>query len=707
MRLTSFLTPLEKHMRLLNRAFVYGCAHRLMFRAIALTLRARLRFAAVFVPVAAICCFSVFGLADPPARIGRLNYLSGSISFRPGDVDDWTPAMINVPLKTGDHLWTDTNAQAEIHVGSTAIRLAPQTAFAFLNIDDLTTQIRLSQGAVNIRLRQLQDSEVFEVDTPNAAVSLLRPGLYRIDVDGFGNTTVTDRLGESEVTASGSAFTVHPRESATITGADTATFDIQAALPPDGWDNWCSGRDQREEQARSVQYVSREMVGYEDLDVYGAWRPVPDYGVVWVPANVPPGWAPYRSGHWIWVEPWGWTWVDDMPWGFAPFHYGRWAFVGGTWVWVPGRPAPRPVYAPALVAFVGGNSWHVSLSIGGGGVAWFPLGPREAYVPAYRVSDTYVRNINVTHVNVTNINVTNVNVVNTTYVNRTIPGAVTAVPQQTFVRAQPVARAAVNVPPQAIASAPIGGMTAAVAPQRESLAAGGGSSAAVSRPPAQAMNRTVVARNTPPPPPVPFAARQSALAATPGQPLDPAKAATLRPNVPAAPQLVRPAVPPTNVQPSTALKPAREGLQPARPISGGVAPAPAARVTTQPTQAVPQAPPAASVPPRGRAPETAVRPSENDRPSNVPRPAPRLEQPKVEQPRPEPRAEQPKPEQRVEPRNEPRPAPNPPAARPPVQNERQERPPAGVRGERPKEQERKAEKSEKSEKSEKQKEEKK
>jgi hypothetical protein len=658
------------------------------------------RALAVFAPIAIVCGLSLSGFADPPARIGRLNYLSGSVSFRPGDVDDWTPAVINVPMKTGDHLWTDIDARAEIHVGSTAIRLAPETAFAFLNIDDQTTQIRLTQGAVNIRLRQLQDSEVFEIDTPNAAVSLLRAGSYRINVDSLGNTTVTDRLGESEVTALGSAFTVHPRETATIAGTDAApTFDVQAALPPDSWDNWCSARDQREEQARSVQYVSREMVGYEDLDVYGAWRPVPDYGVVWVPSNVPPGWAPYRFGHWMWVEPWGWTWVDDMAWGFAPFHYGRWAFAGGVWVWVPGRPAPRPVYAPALVAFVGGNSWHVSLSIGGGGVAWFPLGPREAYVPAYRVSDTYVRNINVTHVNVTNINVTNVHVVNTTYVNRTVPGAVTAVPQQAFVRAQPVARAAVNVPVQAVATAPVGGMTAALTPQRESLAASATSSGTVSRPPAQAMNRAVVARNTPPPPPVPFAARQSALAATPGQPLDPARAATLRQNVPAAPPLVKPAVPSANVPSSTALKPAREGLQPARPVSGGSVPTPVRPVTTQQAPPVQPTPtnPAPPTPPRGRVYENVTRPENNDRPSNTPRPAPKPEQPKPEQ----------KLEPRYEPRNEPRPAQNPPAARPPAPIEHQERPVAGARGERPKEREGRAPGSEKSEKSEKQKEEKK
>src|SRR5215471_11425280 len=243
-------------------------------------MRTLSRALSLLAPLALALLLSPCGFADPPSRIGRLNYLSGSVSFRPGDLEDWSPAILNVPLKTGDHLWTDIDSQAELHVGSAAIRLGPETAFAFLNIDDQTTQIQITQGAVNVRLRQLQDSEVFEIDTPNAAISLLRPGLYRVNVDAFGNTTVTDRLGESEVTALGSAFTLHPQESARIMGTDRPTFDVYAALPPDSWDNWCALRDRREEQSASVQYVSREMVGYEDLDEHGVWRPVPEYGVV-------------------------------------------------------------------------------------------------------------------------------------------------------------------------------------------------------------------------------------------------------------------------------------------------------------------------------------------------------------------------------------------------------------------------------------------
>ena len=517
-------------------------------------------------------CFSLPIWADPPARVGRLNYLSGSVSFRPGSIDEWAPARLNFPLTTGDHLWADQNSRAEIHVGSTAIRLAPQTAFAFLNLDDRTVQIRLSQGSLNLRLRQLGESEVFEIDTPNVTVSLLRPGLYRVDVDEQGNTTVTAWQGESEVTAAGSAFTLHPRQTAFISGLDAPTYDLRNAASPDGWDDWCLARDRREEQAASLRYVSREMIGYEDLDEYGTWRMTAEYGPVWVPARVVAGWAPYHFGHWAWVEPWGWTWIDDAPWGFAPFHYGRWVYLSGAWAWVPGTVVVRPVYAPALVAFVGGSNWHVSLSLGGGGVAWFPLGPREVYVPAYRASSTYVRNVNVTNVRVTNINVTNYNLTNVNYVNRSVPGAVTAVPQEAFVKAQPVAKAAVAVPERVIAAAPVSGMTAAVAPRTESVLARPVAAARpVAQPPAAVVNRVVVARTTPPPAPVPFAARQQALAANPGRPLDPATLANLHHNVPAAPLPVKLATVPshqTGAAPN--LRPTQAGAPTARPVNGKV-----------------------------------------------------------------------------------------------------------------------------------------
>src|SRR6266851_2712837 len=345
---------------------------------------------------------------DPPSRVGRLSYLSGSVSFRPGDVDDWTDATINYPLHNGDHLWTDNDARAEITVGSSAFRLAPQSAFGFLALDDRAVQVRLSQGSLDVRVRDLDENESLEIDTPSGAVSLLRSGVYRVDVDTTGDTTsVTVRRGEAEVTASGSAFPVHSEQTALVVGGNSPTYDVRDAIRPDDWEDWCASRDRRWQDARSARYVSRDVIGYEDLDDNGEWRTTPDYGPVWVPRAVATGWAPYRYGHWAWV--------------------------GDGWAWVPGRVVARPVYAPALVVFVGGRNW--SLAIGAGqGVAWFPLAPEEPYYPAYHVSNTYVHNVNVTNVNVTNINVTNVNVTNINYRNRRERDAVTVVSRESHRR---------------------------------------------------------------------------------------------------------------------------------------------------------------------------------------------------------------------------------------------------------------------------------
>ena len=509
---------------------------------------------------------------DPPSRVGRLSYLSGPVSFRPGDVDDWTDATINYPLHNGDHLWTDSDARAEITVGSSAFRLAPQSAFGFLALDDRTVQVRLSQGSLNVRVRDLGESESLEIDTPSGAVALLRSGVYRVDVDSSGDTTsVTVRRGEAEVTASGSAFPVHPEQTAMVVGGDSPTYDVRDAIRSDDWEDWCASRDRRWDDARSSRYVSRDVIGYEDLDDNGEWRTTPDYGPVWVPRTVAAGWAPYRYGHWAWVEPWGWTWIDDAPWGFAPFHYGRWVYVGDGWAWVPGRVVARPVYAPALVVFVGGRNWSVAIGAGGGGgVAWFPLAPEEPYYPAYHVSNTYVRNVNVTNVNVTNINVTNVNVTNINYRNRRAPDAVTVVSHDAFVQSRPVNRSVIVVARDRLDQARVVGFAARVTPTQQSVLAQP-TVVEARRPPERVTTREVIVRRQPAAAPVPFAAREQALAAHPGRPLDNATIRTLRTNTPNANArpFVRPASPGPEARPQTptpALRPAREGLPPSRTV---------------------------------------------------------------------------------------------------------------------------------------------
>ena len=474
---------------------------------------------------------------DPPARVARLSHTDGAVSFNPAGTDDWVAAVINRPMTTGDKLWSDNGARAELHIGSASLRIGSTTGFSFLNLTDDVAQIQVTEGTLRVRVKRLQENETFEIDTPNLAFSVLRPGTYRVDVNEGGDTTIVSvRGGEGEVTSGGQAYSVHANQTATFTGTDQLNADVQEGVGGDDFDQWCVDRDLREDRSTSARYVSPDVIGYEDLDAYGGWRPVPGYGTVWFPNAVAVGWAPYHYGHWVYIAPWGYTWVEDEPWGFAPFHYGRWVVVGGVWGWVP-APAPvvgvayvRPVYAPALVAWVGGPHFAVGVGVGGGfaagaAVAWFPLGPREVFVPSYPVSRTYVNNVNVTNttVNTTVVNnyytnvVVNKNVTNVTYVNQRVTGAVTATSGTAFSSGQPVARNVVVVNQRDVISAPAVVSAPAVAPTRQAVLGTGAPSTV--RPPAAFVNRAVVAKTVPPPPPPAFAKQQAAIQANGGRPL--------------------------------------------------------------------------------------------------------------------------------------------------------------------------------------------
>ena len=453
---------------------------------------------------------------DPPGRVARLDFSRGSISFRPAGEDDWVSAVPNRPMVTGDDLWTDEDSRAEVHIGSSAIRLGAKTGITFLALDDNTTQIRLAQGSLIVRVRHVDDDDNYEIDTPNIAFNLLQPGEYRIDVSADGSQTVaTVWHGRGRVTGGGFTYTVVANQTATFTGNnDHLDYDLGQIPNSDDFDSWAFDRDDREDHADSANYVSREMTGYEDLDDNGDWSYVAGYGPCWRPRAVVAGWVPYRYGHWVFLGRWGWTWVEDEPWGFAPFHYGRWAFVNANWFWVPGPVVVRPVWAPALVAFVGGGSgFRFSAGVG---VGWFPLAPGEVFVPGYRVSRRYVNNVNITNTTVNITKVTNVynttiinrntTVNNITYVNQHVNNGVTVVSHDTFVHARPVAGNVMRVEPRELAAAPVTRMVQAE-PIRESVV-GSGRPVSV-RPPAAIISRPVVAVRTPPPPPRPIEERQA------------------------------------------------------------------------------------------------------------------------------------------------------------------------------------------------------
>ncbi len=485
---------------------------------------------------------------DPPSRVARLSFTEGQVSLSPAGTDDWVAVELNRPITTSDKLWSDQNSKAELHVGSASIRLGDTTGFSFLNLTDQMMQVQLTEGTINVRVRRLAQEEAIEIDTPNLAFSILRPGKYRINVNEGGDTTVINvRDGDGEVTGGGSSYTVHPGQQGIFTGTDTLNADIEPLPDADAFDSWCDERDLREDHSVARRYVSDDVIGYEDLDDYGGWRPVQDYGTVWFPHAAVVGWAPYRFGHWVWISPWGWTWVDDAPWGFAPFHYGRWVYVGGAWGWVPCPPPVvavayvRPVYAPALVAWVGGPHFVAGFAAGGFAagvnVGWFPLGPREVFVPSYPVSRVYVNNVNIsnTTVNQTVINnyyntaIINKNVAvnNVKYVNQGVAGAVTVTSPHAFTSAQPVGRNMVAVNQSEVATAPAAVRAPAVVPPKQAVLGAG--AAATVHPPSTIQNRAVVAKNTPPPPPPSFAARQAAIQKNQGRPISAAEERQLQP----------------------------------------------------------------------------------------------------------------------------------------------------------------------------------
>jgi len=522
-----------------------------------------------FVVGIAVLAFSGWAKADPPSRVARLGYVTGSVGFSPAGENDWMEATINRPLTTGDRLWADAGARAEIQVGGAMIHMNAGTGVSVLNLDDQIAQLQLTQGALNVRVRHLEPNQVFEVDTPNLAFTLRQPGAYRIEVDPEGDaTTIVVRQGRGEVYGEDAAYSIDSRQAYRFMGTGLREYQHVGAPRLDDFDVWSNDRDRRYDNSVSARYVSQDVVGYQDLDANGTWRVDATYGNVWYPNRVAAGWAPYRDGHWVWVDPWGWTWVDDAPWGFAVSHYGRWTNLRGTWGWVPGPMRSRAYYAPALVVFVGGDNFQLMISSGNvGGVAWFPLGPREVYRPSYPVSRGYFQNINRSNTVINNTVINNYydnpNVTHVEYANRRVPGAVVGVPRTAFVQSQPVSRAAVRVSQEMIANRPVAAAPP-VAPTEKSVrgAAGPGG-----KPPPRVFERPVVARSAPPAAHVGFAAQQQRLNATPGRPLDASARRELKPAA-AAPAPVVKVVPQTQKAPPTKRPPvAAPKPQPAQPQS--------------------------------------------------------------------------------------------------------------------------------------------
>jgi hypothetical protein len=382
---------------------------------------------------------------DPPARVGRLSLIQGQVVYQ---APDGAPeaAGLNRSLTWGDRLMTDRGSRAEMSIGTAAIRLDDSTDLTIANLDADIAQLELNSGTLGIHLRELGEGETFEVDTPNATVLLLRPGDYRIEADTQGTSMLVVRNGEAELDGGAGPIRLTDQQELRFTGAEQSA-DVAALGPLTEFDEWCIERERTLTASQTTRYVSRDVVGYEDLDQYGTWYHEPAYGYVWSPSYISIGWAPYTFGYWSWFGPWGFTWVDYAPWGYAPFHYGRWAYAHDRWCWVPPpRRHPHSVWSPALV---GWNRMHGAGH--GGTVGWYPLGPREVYVPVHAASPRYVRAVNIANTRIdNNARITNEfrgRVPNVRHVNVGAPGALTTVPAAAFGAHRPSVDRSLRVDP--------------------------------------------------------------------------------------------------------------------------------------------------------------------------------------------------------------------------------------------------------------------
>jgi hypothetical protein len=424
------------------------------------------RILVVILVALAIFANSAASAADnPPSWVGRIGSVEGAVSVRPAG-GAWADSAVNEPIAAGMSVRTGAQGRVVLRIGAEAIALAPGSEIDIAQLDASGTQLALRHGRIGVRLSRLDPARSIQVDMPRGGVWLLTPGEYDITA---GDERIPGRLavldGRARFVGKGLDQAVEAGTTAVLSGNDPVTAAIDGAAP-DTIAEWWRSAVAEPADPPALQYVAAAMTGYDLLDEHGTWRNIAGIGPVWAPNTVPDDWAPYRFGHWRHIAPWGWTWVDDMAWGFAPSHYGRWTRLRGRdddepdhWGWVPGKIVADPAYMPAAVAFIGtagvGLSYPDAFSPA---VAWFPLAPGEIYWPEYTDDLAAIRRINVgavedaAAIDQATRGDPSAEIVHGDYLYRQFTSVV---PRSVFVAGRPVAAALVRLPQRRLANAPL------------------------------------------------------------------------------------------------------------------------------------------------------------------------------------------------------------------------------------------------------------
>jgi len=346
----------------------------------------------------------------PERGVARVSIVNGEVSVRRGDSGDWVAAAINAPVMVDDRVSTGTGSRAEVQFDSAnLIRVGANAEIRVAELGSNHYHLQVGHGTVTFRVLRESQARV-ELDTPTVSVRPSHIGVYRIYVQGDGQTEITVRLGAAEVTTPKGAEQLQAGQTMLARGnPDDPEFRIVPAIAQDDWDRWNEQRDREMLSSSSYSNVPQDMYGAEDLDDHGQWVDVPSYGQVWSP-SVDPDWAPYQNGRWVWEDYYGWTWVSSDPWGWAPFHYGRWFYAAPYgWCWYPGGFG-RHYWSPAMVGFFGFGP-GLGVGFGFGNVGWVALAPFEpmyawwghGFYAGFRSPGYFNRGVNVTNGNVANV----------------------------------------------------------------------------------------------------------------------------------------------------------------------------------------------------------------------------------------------------------------------------------------------------------------
>ena len=360
------------------------------------------------------------------------------------------------------------DARAELRIGDQRIALAAGTEISLAMIDDRVTQIAVRRGRVGFEARRLDNDETVEIDVPRGGIWLLAAGRYDIDA---GNDTAPTRVatfdGRARFVGNSDDSLIATSSVAVLGGGEPLFAEFKPAVSDD-FAEWWRSLGTGDRILPAMLHISPAMTGIEALDGSGHWEAVAGedsvWGPIWFADAVPDDWAPYRYGRWRWIQPWGWTWIDDAAWGFAPSHYGRWARFPRTgseterWGWIPGKPVDDPAYAPAVVAFLGTAGVGLSYADANGpAFAWFPLAPGEVYRPTFTRDIAAIRQLNAgCKIRLRSRQPTRImrrdEIVGAEHHNRRFASAV---PRAAFLAGQPVPPALVQIPESRLEQAPL------------------------------------------------------------------------------------------------------------------------------------------------------------------------------------------------------------------------------------------------------------